>query len=56
MCTNIVHESDFRIRVVREDKSLEKRGHMGAGDGRRLSYLGAVELPTHSRVIKNNKI
>jgi hypothetical protein len=48
-CCNILQESDFRMRVVREDISLEKRGKRSTGLGRRLGYLSNVELAAHSR-------
>jgi hypothetical protein len=48
-CCNIPQESDFRMRVVREDVSLEKRDRRSTGLGRRLGYLSNAELAAHSR-------
>jgi hypothetical protein len=49
-CNQIPQEMDFRLRVVREDAALEKRGCRGTGDGRRIGFLSMQELANHSRV------
>ena len=51
MCESIVDESDFRLRVVREERALEKRGSRGTATGRRVGYLSALELSAHSRLL-----
>jgi hypothetical protein len=51
-CCNIPQESDFRMRVVCEDVTLEKRGRRSTGLGRRLGYLSNAELATHSRSLE----
>jgi hypothetical protein len=43
-CCTIPQESDFRIRVVREDLSLDKPGTRSIGSGIRLGYLSHAEL------------
>lgn len=53
-CATITVQDDFRMRVVREEKSLEKRGLRGTGDGCRLSYLATTELLHIVGLLKNN--
>lgn len=51
MCESIVDESDFRLRVGREERAVEKRGSRGTAAGRRVGYLSAVELSAHSQLL-----
>jgi hypothetical protein len=51
LCARIPQEMAFRMRVLREDSALEKRGARNTGTGRRLGYLSVVELASHSRII-----
>jgi hypothetical protein len=51
-CSAIPLVKDFRMRVVREERSLEKRGSHGTGDGRKLGYLAPAELSVHSHRLK----
>jgi hypothetical protein len=51
-CCSILQESDFRMRVICEDVSLEKRGRRSTGLGRRLGYLSNAELVAHSRSLR----
>ena len=56
-CKRIPHELDFRMRVVREDKAIDKRGGGSTGGGRRLGCLSIKELSVHNRLItKKNPI
>jgi hypothetical protein len=48
-CARIPKEDDFRKRVCRESKALEKRGTRGHACGRRLDYLFVQELAFHSQ-------
>ena len=48
MCANIPFETDFRWRVVREDKSIQKRGSQSTKLGIRIGYLTLPEMITHS--------
>jgi hypothetical protein len=50
-CARILQERDFKMRVIREDSSLEKRDNRNTGTGRRLGFLSVLKLATHSRVI-----
>jgi hypothetical protein len=43
---------DFRMRVMREDRAVEKRGSQSSGASRRLGYLSILELADHSRIQK----
>ena len=52
-CVRIPLEIDFRLRVVREDRAVEKRDSRGTGLGRRLDYLSTKEVVHHSRSIKS---
>jgi len=49
MCASIPLENDFRKRVVREDRSIEKRGTRTTGAGMRLGYLFVFELAKYGR-------
>lgn len=51
MCDQIPGCTDFRLRVVREERSLEKRGERTTGGGRRVGYLQSLELSGQSRVL-----
>ena len=51
MCATIPCLTDFRLRVMREDKSIEKRGTRSTDGGRRLGYLSFPELTTHSKLV-----
>ena len=51
MCQTIVSECDFRSRVIREERAVEKRGCRGTGLGRRVGYLSVFELSVHSRLL-----
>lgn len=48
MCESIVDESDFRLLVGRV---VEKRRSRGIATGRRVGYLSAVKLSSHSRLL-----
>jgi hypothetical protein len=48
-CTRISKEYDFRKRVCREEKSIEKRGTRTMQLGRRIDYLLVQELAFHSQ-------
>ena len=48
-CSQIPQEKDFRMRVMREERALEKRG-CDIGAGRRLGYLSVFELAKHTVV------
>ena len=48
-CAPIPRLNDFRIRVVREDRALLKRGHRSTASGIRLDYLNTVEISKHTR-------
>lgn len=53
-CTNyalIPSLTDFKLRVRREDKCIEKRGTRTTEGGRRIGYLSLLELATHSRFV-----
>ena len=50
-CTHIPLETNFRLRVVREDRALEKRGTRGTEARRRLGYLSLLEVVCHNRSI-----
>ena len=52
MCATIPLENDFRKRILREDRSVEKRGTRTTGAGRRIGYLSILELTQHSREMK----
>ena len=43
-CVRIPQEVDFRLRVIREEASLDKRGTRSTGQGRRFGYLQYLEL------------
>ena len=49
MCSSIVSETEFRLRVVREEHAMEKRGFRDTRMGRRAGYLSVLELRSHSR-------
>ena len=42
-------QTDFRMRVRREDRALVKRGHCSTTLGIRLDYLSTVEISKHTR-------
>jgi hypothetical protein len=48
-CASIPSEDDFRMRVLREDRAIEKRGTRSTGSGRRVGYLHMLEVNSHSR-------
>jgi hypothetical protein len=50
-CAEIPLECDFRQRVVREDKSIVKRGLRTTSSGMRVGYLSMNELLRHSRYV-----
>ena len=50
MCSKIPAEGDFRLRVLREDKALEKRGMRGSMQGRRIGFLSVLEMSGHIRL------
>ena len=45
----IPHQTDFRMRIRREDRALVKRGHHSTALGIRLDYLSTSEISRHSR-------
>ena len=49
MCAAIPNEDDFRKRVIREDKSVVKRGSRTTAAGIRVGYLSHRELSRHNR-------
>ena len=51
MCAAIVFETDFKLRVIREEHAVEKHGSRGTGAGRRVGYLSLFELTSHSRTL-----
>ena len=51
MCSSIVLETNFRLRIVREEHAVHKCGSRGTGAGRRVGYLSLFELTTHSRIL-----
>lgn len=51
-CCSIVLEPDFRSRVVREERAVEKRGFRGTGLGCRAGYLSVFELCEQTRKLK----
>lgn len=50
-CIEIPRENDFRLRVVRENHALVKRGFRDHCPGRRVDYLSIRELAGRSRVL-----
>jgi hypothetical protein len=50
-CSKIPQEKDFRMQVMREDRSLEKRGTRGTASGHRLGYIFVLELAKSCRII-----
>ena len=54
MCATIPCQTDFRLRVMREDKSIEKRGMRTTEGGRRTGYLSLLELTTYSCSMSKN--
>lgn len=50
-CPEIPRENDFRLRVVRENHGLVKRGFRDHCPGRRVDYLSIRELAGRSRVL-----
>lgn len=53
-CSRIPQEKDFRMQVMHEDRSVEKRGTWGTTSGRRLGYMSVLELAKSCRVITKN--
>jgi len=51
-CAQIPHENDFTKRVVREDRTLNKRGTRPAARGRRIGYFIVAKLVCHGRDIR----
>jgi hypothetical protein len=45
-------EKDFKMRVVCEERALQKMGTRGTGFGRRLAYLHIRELQGMSRKLR----
>ena len=50
-CCSIPLETNFRLRVVREEHSVSKRGSRSTAGGRRVGYLSMLELNSYSRVL-----
>ena len=48
MCSELVHATDFRLRVIREGRALVKRGFRDTQIGRRVDLLSSKELVVHS--------
>lgn len=53
MCGSIPSLTDFKLRVIREDKCLTKRGMRTTESGRRIGYLSLLELTSHSRSVSS---
>lgn len=50
-CRRIPKEDDFRKRVFREDRSIDKRGTRTPVPGRRIDCLSVHELALHNRIL-----
>lgn len=51
MCSSIVSEIDFILRVVCEEHAIDKRGLRDTGRGRRVGYSSVFELCSYSRTL-----
>ena len=51
ICATIPFENDFRLWIMKEDKSIIKRGTKTTKFGMRIGYLSLLELTSHSRTV-----
>jgi hypothetical protein len=51
-CAQILQEGNFRMKVMHEERSVEKRGSCCTAANRRLGYLSVIKLAKYNRLIQ----